>query len=90
MCIRDSIFADNAVIRSLIAANLDVDTFFAREATVAALSAMDITSNTYLKLMVSGKADKEELDALGQRMASAEQKITPQAITCLLYTSRCV
>ncbi len=81
------IFADNAVIRSLIAANLDVDTFFAREATVAALSAMDITSNTYLKLMVSGKADKEELDALGQRMASAEQKITPQAITATVAAS---
>ena len=81
------IFANNAVIRSLIAANLDVDTLFAREATVAALNAMDITSNTYLKLMVSGKADKEELDALGQRMASAEQKITPQAITATVAAS---
>ena len=81
------IFADNAVIRSLIAANLDVDTLFAREATVAALSAMDITSNTYLKLMVSGKADQEELDALGQRMTSAEQKITPQAITATVAAS---
>ena len=81
------IFADNAVIRSLIAANLDVDTLFAREATVAALNAMDITSNTYLKLMVSGKADQEELDALGQRMTSAEQKITPQAITATVAAS---
>ncbi|MBS5574333.1 MAG: phage tail protein, partial [Clostridiales bacterium] len=81
------IFADNAVIRSLIAANLDVDTLFAREATVAALNAMDITSNTYLKLMVSGKADKEDLDALGQRMTSAEQKITPQAITATVAAS---
>ena len=81
------IFANNAVVRSLIAANLDVDTLFAREATVSALNAMDITSNTYLKLMVSGKADKEELDALGQRMASAEQKITPQAITATVAAS---
>ena len=37
------IFANNAVIRSLIAANLDVDALFAREATIAALNAMDIT-----------------------------------------------
>ena len=81
------IFANNAVVRSLIATNLDVDTLFAREATVSALNAMDITSNTYLKLMVSGKADKEELDALGQRMASAEQKITPQAITATVAAS---
>ena len=81
------IFANNAVIRSLIAANLDVDTLFAREATVAALNAMDITSNTYLKLMVSGKADKEDLSALGQRMTAAEQKITPQAITSTVAAS---
>ena len=74
------IFANNAVIRSLIAANLDVDTLFAREATVAALNAMDITSNTYLKLMVSGKADKEELDALNERVSAAELKLTEDAI----------
>ena len=73
MCIRDS-------IRSLIAANLDVDTLFAREATVAALNAMDITSNTYLKLMVSGKADKEDLDALDERVGAAEMKLTEEAI----------
>ena len=74
------IFANNAVIRSLIAANLDVDTLFAREATVSALNAMDITSNTYLKLMVSGKADKEDLDALNERVSAAELKLTEDAI----------
>ena len=74
------IFANNAVIRGLIAANLDVDTLFAREATVSALNAMDITSNTYLKLMVSGKADKEDLDALNERVSAAELKLTEDAI----------
>lgn len=74
------VFADNAIIRSLIAANLDVDTLFAREATINALNAMDITSNTYLKLMVSGKADKTDVDALGERLSSAELKITEDAI----------
>ena len=74
------IFADNAVIRSLIAANLDVDALFAREATIAALNAMDITGNEYLRLMVSGKADQEDLDALGERVDAAELKLTEDAI----------
>ena len=75
-----NIFADNATIRSLIAANLGVDTLFAREATINAINAMDITSNTYLKLMVSGKADQSAVDALGERMDAAELKITEDAI----------
>ena len=66
------IFGDNATIRSLIAANIDVDTLFAREATINAINAMDITSNTYLKLMVSGKADQSAVDALDERMDAAE------------------
>ena len=75
-----NIFGDNAVIRSLIAANLDVDTLFAREATINALNAMDITSNTYLCLMVAGKADKDDMDALGERVSAAELKLTEDAI----------
>ena len=74
------IFAANALIKSLIAANLDVDTLFARQATINALNAMDITSNTYLKLMVADKADKSDVDALDQRLSSAELKITEDAI----------
>ena len=81
------IFANNAVIRSLIAANLNVDTLFAREATVSALNAMDITSNTYLKLMVSGKADKEDLDALNERVSAAELKLTEDAIVAAVTGS---
>ena len=75
-----NIFGDNAVIRSLIAANLDVDTLFAREATINALNAMDITSNTYLRLMVAGKADKDDMDALDERVSSAELKLTEDSI----------
>lgn len=75
-----NIFGDNAVIRSLIAANLDVDTLFAREATINALNAMDITSNTYLRLMVAGKADKTDVDALSERVSAAELKLTKDAI----------
>ena len=76
----NDIFANNAIIRSLIAANLDVDTLFAREATLTALNAMDITGNTYLKLMVAGKAEQSALDALEKRVSNAELKITADAI----------
>ena len=82
-----NIFGDNAVIRSLIAANLDVDTLFAREATINALNATDITSNTYLRLMVAGKADKTEITTLSTRIEQAEQKVTPQAITSAVTSS---
>lgn len=82
------IFGDNATIRSLIAANIDVDTLFAREATINAINAMDITSNTYLKLMVSGKADQSAVDALGERMDAAELKITEDAIVSTVTGSQ--
>lgn len=74
------IFADNATIRSLIAANLDVDTLFAREATLTALNAMDIRGNTYLSLMVAGKADQSSVDDLAARVSAAELKITEDSI----------
>lgn len=51
-----NIFGDSAIIRELIAANLDVDTLFAREATIKALNAVDIRGNEYLKLSVEGKS----------------------------------
>jgi len=82
------IFGDNATIRNLIAANLDVDTLFAREATINAINAMDITSNTYLRLMVSGKADQSAVDALGERMDAAELKITEDAIVSTVTGSQ--
>lgn len=46
------IFADSAIIRQLIAANIDVDTLFAREATIAKINTMDISGNEYLRLGV--------------------------------------
>ena len=53
----NDIFANNAIIRQLIAANIDVDTLFAREATINALNAMDIRGNKYLQLYVTDKVD---------------------------------
>ena len=53
----NDIFANNAIIRQLIAANIDVDTLFAREATINSLNAMDIRGNKYLQLYVTDKVD---------------------------------
>ena len=75
-----NIFGDTAVIRSLIAANLDVDALFAREATVAALNAVDIRGNRFLRLLVDGKADQESVDGLTERISRAELKLTDSAI----------
>ena len=83
-----NIFVDNAVIRSLIAANLDVDMLFAREATINALNAMNITSNTYLRLMVAGKADKDDMDALNERISAAELKLTEDSIVSTVRGSQ--
>ena len=58
------IFADNAMIRQLMAANMDVDTLFAREATVNAINAMDIMANNHLRVFVDGQnALNEQLRA---------------------------
>lgn len=42
----NDIFANNAIIKQLIAANIDVDTLFAREATINALFSNDATIST--------------------------------------------
>lgn len=58
------IFADNALIRQLMAANIDVDTLFSREATINAINAMDILANSHLRVFVDGQnALNEQLRA---------------------------
>ncbi|MBR4334044.1 MAG: hypothetical protein IKP72_15320 [Clostridia bacterium] len=49
------IFGDSAVIRQLIAENLDVDTLFARQATLDKINALDITSNESIRLYVENQ-----------------------------------
>ena len=53
------IFGDSAVIRQLIAANLDVDTLFAREATAARINTLDITGNESIRVYIRRQ---DELD----------------------------
>lgn len=57
--VRD-VFADNALIRELIAANIDVSTLFAREATINAINAMDLLANEQLRVFVSGQNSLNE------------------------------
>lgn len=82
------IFADSAIVRSLIAANLDVDALFAREATVQALNAVDITGNAYLRLLVDSKADQAAVDALAERISSAELRLTDDSIVSIVTSSQ--
>lgn len=54
------IFGESALIRELIATNLDVDALFAREATIAKINALDITGNESIRLYVKSQ---EEMSA---------------------------
>lgn len=54
------IFADSAIIKQVIAANIDVDTLFARQATINAINAMDIRGNQYLNLGVASYIDSTD------------------------------
>lgn len=70
------IFADNAMIRQLMAANIDVDTLFSREATVNAINAMDILANEQLRVFVDGQnALNEQLKAWFNFSAEGELAI---------------
>ena len=70
------IFADSAVIRQLMAANIDVDTLFSREATINAINAMDILANSQLRVFVDGQnALNEQLKAWFNFSAEGELAI---------------
>ena len=67
-----SIFADEALVRAIKAANLDVDDLFAHTAFIAKLQAVDITGNEALRLYVEAEvsaAKDEALDAVGDAVS---------------------
>lgn len=53
----ESITGNEILAGSITAGNIDVAGLFADEATIAAINAMDISSNSYLKLMVETAVD---------------------------------
>lgn len=56
------IFADSAIIRQLIAANIDVDTLFAREVFTSGIIALadqlDLSANTSVNIMIKNNVDE--------------------------------
>lgn len=68
------IFADSAIIRQLIAANLDVATLFAQEAFISHLNTADISGNEYLKLAVKDAVDGIEVGGRNLALDSAVEK----------------
>lgn len=83
-----SIFGESALINQLIAANLDVDTLFVRDAAIAALNALDIRGNQFLKLYVESKADADTVTGLLNRMNAAEERISQDAIVQQVTSSK--
>jgi phage minor structural protein len=66
------IFADEALVRAIKAANLDVDDLFAHTAFIAKLQTVDITGNEALRLYVEGEvsvAKDEAVDAVGEAVS---------------------
>ena len=71
------IFADSAVIRQLIAANMDVDTLFAREATVNLLRTMQIVGDKSIEI-IAGQVEQNATDiAINNIHTGAEPPETP-------------
>jgi len=56
------IFADSAIIRQLVAANIDVDTLFAREVftneIIALADQLDLSANTSVNIMIKDNVDE--------------------------------
>ena len=55
----ESITGNEILAGSITAGNIDVAGLFADEATIAAINAMDISSNSYLKLMVENTVNEK-------------------------------
>lgn len=86
-----NIFVDNAVIKAMIAANLDVDTLFAREAMIGRIDTAHIKTGAVTADLISAGAKDQlalqarqtvqpDLDAFNTRMGEAEIKLSPDAI----------
>ena len=77
-----SIFADEALVGAITAANIDVSSLFAAEAFIAQLNAVDISGNESLRLVVDTAKD-EALDATGEAVAQIALTAEPVSYTHL-------
>ena len=77
--------ATEALINRLTAGRIDVDTLFAREATINHLNALDISGNEYLRLYVGGQVDpvQQQVNAIKTDAAASAQTLYAQSTSRL-------
>lgn len=68
----ESITGNEILAGSITAGNIDVAGLFADEATIAAINAMDISSNSYLKLMVETAVDDVQVGGRNYVLGTGE------------------
>lgn len=68
----ESITGNEILAGSITAGNIDVAGLFADEATIAAINAMDISSNSYLKLMVETAVDDVQVGGRNYALNTGE------------------
>nr|DAM34625.1 MAG TPA: tail protein [Caudoviricetes sp.] len=68
----ESITGNEILAQSITAGNIDVAGLFADEATIAAINAMDISSNSYLKLMVETAVDDVQVGGRNYVLGTGE------------------
>ena len=68
----ESITGNEILAGSITAGNIDVAGLFADEATIAAINAMDISSNNYLKLMVETAVDDVQVGGRNYLLGTGE------------------
>jgi len=82
-----TITANEILAGTITSKQINVTELFANEATIDALNAVDIRGNGSLRLLVDGKADDDDVQALETRVSQAEQKITSDAIVSTVRSS---
>ena len=72
-----NIFGETAIIKQLIAQNIDVSMLFARAAVINELTAMDLTGNNYLRMLVdSTGAYRVEIESTADVLSESVQTAT--------------
>lgn len=86
-----NIFAENALIKDLIAANLNVDTLWAREGFIAHLQAADISNNGTITI-IAGKAKDaaDKADTASNKADAASSKASAAQSTANTANSNAV
>lgn len=87
----ESITGNEILAQSITAGNIDVAGLFADEATIAAINAMDISSNSYLKLMVETAVDDVQVGGRNYLLNTGEAYVAESdgSARTWLYPGKC-